>query len=64
MGILFSSKYEIIRISALWEKERENWINYLFKKFDQIVIHPIKLSNISAQKKVIKYISFLKANEF
>ena len=46
MGILFSSKYEIIRISALWEKERENWINYLFKKFDQIVIHPIKLSNI------------------
>ena len=63
-GVLLSSKYEIIQISALWGKQRKNWINYLFKKFNQIVIHPIKLSNKLAQKKVSQYISFLNANEF
>ena len=63
-GILLAYKYQIIKINALWEKQRENSINYLFNKFDQIVVHPIKLSNISSQNKVIQYISFLNANEY
>ena len=64
MGILLSSKYEIISVKALWRKERKKWINDLFKKFDQMAIHPIKFSRPLAQKKVIQYISFLNANEF
>ena len=51
MGILLSSKYEIISINALWGKQRKKWIDYLFKKFNQMVIHPIKLSSLLAQKK-------------
>ena len=64
MGILFTSKYEIITISALWGKERKYSIIYLFKKFDRIMFHPIKLSNKLAQKKVIQFISFISASEF
>ena len=63
-GILLAYKYQIIKINALWGKQRENSINYLFNKFDQIVVHPIKLSNISSQNKVIQYISFLNSNEY
>ena len=46
MGILSASKYQIIKINALWGKQRKNSLNYLFNKFDQIVVHPIKLSNL------------------
>ena len=64
MGILLASKYQIIKIDALWEKQRENSINYLYNKSKQIMIHPIKLSNLTTQKKVNQYISFLNAKEF
>ena len=64
MGILLAPKYQIIKINGLYGKERENSIYHLFNKFDQIVVHPIKLSNLSSQKKVLQYISFQNANEF
>ena len=64
MGILSASKYQIIKINALWGKQRKNSLNYLFNKFDQIVVHPIKLSNLLSQKKVIQYINFQNANEY
>ena len=64
MGILLASKYQIIKINTLWEKERENSINYLYNHSKQIMVHPIKLSNLTAQKKVNQYISFLNAKEY
>ena len=64
MGILLSSKYQIIKIKPLWKKERENSINYLYNKYDQIVVHPIKLSNLSSQINVTQYISFVNAIEY
>ena len=64
MGILLASKYQIIKIKPLWKKERENSINYLYNKYDQIVVHPIKLSNLASQINVTQYISFVNAIEY
>ena len=64
MGILLSPKYQIIKITILGGKEREKAINYLFSYSNQIMIHPIKLSNIKSRRKVIQYIVFINAKEY
>ena len=64
MAILLAPKYQIIYINPLYGEERKNSLNFLFTKFNQIMVHPIKLSNKLSQKKVIQYISFVNANEF
>ena len=64
MGILLAPKYQIITINPLWGNQRNNVINYLFTKFDQVMIHPIKFSNKTYQIKIIEYVSFLKAKDF
>ena len=64
MGILSSSKYQIIFISALWGKQRKKAINYLYSQFNQITIHPIKLSNETSMKKVSQYIYFINSDEY
>ena len=64
MGILLSIKYQIIKITILAGEERKKAINYLFSVSNQIMIHPIKLSNIISRIKMIQYIIFINANEY
>ena len=64
MEILLSSKYQIIIINALWHKERKRAINYLFSEFNQITVHPIKLSEKKSRTKVRQYIYFINSNEY
>ena len=64
MGILLSSKYQIIIINALWNEERKEAINYLFSKFNQITVHPIKLSEKKSRTKVRQYIYFINSDEY
>ena len=61
MGILSTHSYQIIYLNALWKEERKNVISYLYSKFNQITIHPIKFSFSNNQKNVNKYIFFINA---
>ena len=64
MGIMLYKEYQLIYFKGLWEEERNNVIEYLYKKYNQIVIHPIKFSNIQYQNKINLYNYFMKAEEF
>jgi hypothetical protein len=64
MAILLSSKYQIIYIEALWGNKRKEVIKFLYTKFDQITIHPVKFSNKTTKNKVSQYIYFINAIEF
>ena len=64
MGILLSSKYQIIFIRALWGNQRKKAINYLYSQYNQITIHPIKLSNETSREKVFQYIYFINSNGY
>lgn len=64
MAILSSPIYQIIYIEPLWGKDRINVIKFLYSKFDQLTIHPIKFSNKTARYKVNLYIYFINANEY
>lgn len=63
-ALLLASNYQIINIEALWGKQREKAINFLYSRDDQITVHPIKLSNKTALKKVYQYIYFINAKEY
>ena len=64
IGTLLASKYQIVDIRALWSKERNKVINYLFSQYDQILIHPMKFSNEINRQKLIQYIFFINANDY
>ena len=64
MGILLSYKYQIMKITILAGEERKKAIDYLFSQSNQIMIHPIKFSNIISRKKVIQYTIFINANKY
>ena len=42
----------IINIKPLWEKQRDNVINYLKINYEEITIHKIKFSNKFHQEEV------------
>jgi len=65
IGSLLLFKYQIIYIKPLETgKERKNVMNYLYTKYNQITIHPIKFSNIEYQNKVKEYIYFVNGIKF
>ena len=64
LSIILSKEYQIINFRGLWRKERNNVVEYLYKKFNQITIHPIKFSNIKYRNLVNLYNYFIKAKEF
>jgi len=64
LGIILSKEYQIIHFSGLWGKDRNNVIEYLHKKYNQITIHPIKFSKIKYRNSVNSYDYFIKAKEF
>jgi hypothetical protein len=64
MGIMLYKEYQLIYFKGLWEDERNNPIDYLYKKYNQIVIHQIKFSNIKYQNKINLYNYFMKAEDF
>ena len=63
-GILLKPLYQFIHFSGLWDENRKKWLNYLRNAHKQIIIHPIKFSNINNQKELIKYIYIKKAIEY
>jgi hypothetical protein len=63
-GIVSKPVYQFIRFSGLWNEDRKNWLNYLRTADKQMVIHPIKFSDINNQKEVIKYLYFKNAIEY
>jgi hypothetical protein len=63
-GIVSKPVYQFIRFSGLWKEDRKNWLNYLRTADKQMVIHPIKFSDINNQKEVIKYLYFKNAIEY
>ena len=64
MGILLKEKYQIIYFVGLWNKRRENVIEYLKKAERQVTIHPIKFSNITYQEEVNKYIFIMNGRDY
>jgi hypothetical protein len=64
MGIILSKEYQIIHFIGLWAKERNNFVEYLHKKYNQITIYPIKFSNIRYRTLVNSYNYFINAEEF
>ena len=65
IGSLLLSKYQLIYINPLEkDEERKKVINFLYKNYNQITIHPIKFSNDTLQNKVKEYKSFVNAIEF
>ena len=64
IAILAAYKYQIVVINPLWGKDREKAIDYLFSKYDQIAVHPIKLSNEISRRKVNQYIFFINAYDY
>lgn len=64
MGILLASKYEIIYINELHGKDRDCSLDFLYSKYEQISIHPIKLSNKTSRIKVSKYNYFINGKEY
>ena len=63
-GIIMKPLYQYIHFIALWDKDRKNWKNYLYKAHRQIIIHPIKFSDKNNQIEVDKYMEFKKANDY
>ena len=63
-GILSSPKYQIIFIDALWGRARKKAKNFLYSRFDQIAIHPIKFSKDDSKYYVERYIFFTNAIEY
>ena len=63
-GIIMKPLYQYIHFIALWDKDRKNWKNYLYKAHRQIIIHPIKFSDKNTQIEVDKYMEFKKANDY
>ena len=63
-GIIMKPKYQFVHFIGLWDKERNNWKEYLYNAHKQIIIHPIKFSDINNQKEIIKYNKFKNANDY
>ena len=63
-GIILEPMYQYIHFIALWGKDRKKWKNYLYKAHRQIIIHPIKFSDINNQNEVIRYLYCKKANGY
>ena len=63
-GIILSKEYQLIHFRGLWRKERNNVVEYLHKKYNQITIHPIKFSQIRFRNLINLYSYFIKAEEF
>ena len=63
-GIVSKPVYQFIHFAGLWNEDRKNWTNYLRTADKQIIIHPIKFSDINNQKEVIKYLYFKNAIEY
>lgn len=64
LGIINLPRYKLSTILALWGRDRIKNIKYLKSNFDNIFLHPIKLSNKLYWKEVIKYIFFINGEEF
>ena len=43
---------------------KKKWKNYLYTSHKQIVVHPIKFSDINNQREVIKYLEFKYSKEY
>ena len=53
IGSLLLPKYQLIYFNPLEKnEERKKVINFLYKNYNQITIHPIKFSNDTLQNKV------------
>ena len=63
-GIIMKPKYQYVHFIALWGKDRNNWKQYLYTAHKQIIVHPIKFTDIYSQKEVIKYNQFKNANDY
>ena len=63
-GIILKPLYQYIEFSGLWNDDRKNWKNYLYTAHKQIVVHPIKFSDIESQKEIVKYILFKNARDY
>lgn len=63
-GVLLKPKYQSVHFIGLWEEDRKKWKNYLYTSHKQIVVHPIKFSDINNQREVIKYLEFKYAKEY
>lgn len=64
MGIILLKEYQIIHFVGLWAKDRNNVVEYLHKKYNQITIYPIKFSNIRYRTIINSYNYFINAEEF
>ena len=64
MAILLAPNYQIIYIDALWGNNRKRVIDFLYSRFDQITVHPVKFSNEKIRKKVNQYIYFVNSIEY
>ena len=58
-AIISGPKYQLVEINAYYGQDRDHILNFLYKDYKQISIHPIKFSNIELQIGVNKYISFI-----
>ena len=63
-AILSAPRYQVFDINALWGHDRSHVVNFLYKDFRQISIHPIKFSNSDLRDSVDKYISFINAKDY
>lgn len=57
-------KNQIIHIRALWTTDRTKVLEILHEEYEQISIHPIKFSNGTLKKGVLKYNYFTNAKYF
>jgi hypothetical protein len=49
MGIIILKEYQIIHFVGLWTKERNNVVENLHKKYNQITIYPIKFPTLGIE---------------
>lgn len=64
LAIILEKEYQVIYFKGLWGYERNYVAQFLYKKYDQITIHPIKFSKIRNRNVVNLYNYFIKAEEY
>ena len=63
-GIILKPLYQYIDFTGLWNDDRKNWKNYLYTAHKQIIVHPIKFSDVENRKEIIKYNKFKNARDY
>ena len=63
-GIILKPLYQYIDFTGLWNDDRKNWKNYLYTAHKQIIVHPIKFSDVENRKEIIKYNRFKNARDY